>query len=340
MAERLTQSSSARPSFCLRFLPGFLSLIATAFWFWLPVPADAAFAGASRLYHTLWMLLPSPHLLQALSQGAFLLAVLLLVPRMLPAKTPCPTAAAAQSLVWLALLIPLQPWFAASLAGDPLPLALACMFGAWSLSLAATDHSRTPWLGAAGLLCGLGAGLSLFTLTGLLPLGVYLLMQLRKEKPALWKGLLFLVLGFAVGLLPEWASLRERMPLSLSPDAAHALSAFRHLYTALGVLGLALMGLALLVTLLQKQPVLLGLLLPAWLLQKAFLGLAGTPPRLLGASLVLPAIFFGYGAFRIARGLENGLQSVHPVAAKVLMRAIPILILLAFSLWSWNRLAA
>jgi len=340
MAERLTQSAPSSTPRWSGFAPALLLGAALLFWLLLPAATPEAVESGSRLYTGLLGLFQGRvQILQALAATLLAGAAMSMARPLLPPKSPKPAIASAQSLILLALVIPLHPWFADSLAGSAVTLSLAGMLGSWSLALIALRADRRHLLGLAGLLSGISISLSFMGVSGLLPLGILLLLHTRKTGRAGFAGLGLFALGLIIGLLPELQTLPERLGGLREFDAAHPLLSLRNTYTGLGIAGLLFLTLALLVGLLQKQSVILGLMLPCWLLQKLLLGFSGTPARLLGAALLIPALLYGYGIFRIVRGLETGLQAVSATYAKAVMRVTPVLLLLLFSFWAWRQFA-
>ncbi len=319
-------------------MPFLLLGAVTAFWLMLPAQAPESLDSGSRLYAALLGLFGGQvKLLQILGSVLLAGAAMSLARPLLPAKAPASAIASARSLILLSLVIPLHPWLVESFRGSAVTLSMACMFASWSIALLAMRGGRGHLPGLTGLLAALGVSLSLFAAAGLPPLAILILLHIRKTGKKALGGLGLFLLGLLTGLLPEWNTFAQRLMALQNFDPSHPLLSIQNTHTELGIAGILFLALALLVGILQKQSLILGLLIPCWLLQKLLLGFSGTPTRLLGAAMLIPALLYGYGVFRIVRGLETGLQSVNPRSAKAVMRLTPPLLLLAFSFWAWRQ---
>ena len=275
--------------------------------------------------HAAWMLLPFFVLL--------LTACGSLSRRLLPAKTPLPAARLAQSLGIVCVAAPLMLRSQAAWSAHPALPAAALLFSGWAVFLQAMERPQRYLAALGGLLLGLAAGFDPIAAPGILPPLVWAALQLRRNQtPSPLPRTVILVVGIGVGLLLT----RPQLPaVSASFDWAHLQAALHDTRTRFGIAGLALMFLALLVGTLQKNTVLLGLLLATYLLQKAALGLfsAPTPPQLTALALI-PALLLAYGLFRILRGIESGVHSVQPDRAKWVAPALLLLLLIAFKVWT------
>ena len=337
MSDRLTHSSAGTRTPPLTLLPWLLPLLALLLWGLLPGAATEPPPASTRL-------LPAIQMLHARSAGWLQLLPLAAIPTLLmslsctllPPKSPQAARLNCRLLVLACLLIPLQPWFLTLRAPDPLPWALAAMLGAWQLTLNTRAEQRSRW-GAIGLLAGLAVSLHLLTAPGLLPLLVRFAQQQRRNRKTLAAAALLLLLGLGVGLAPDLRALPLRLAALPAFDLQHPLQSLAQLPPQLGTAGLLFLLLGLLAGCLQRNSFLLLFLLPTWLLQKLALGFAEADPRTRGVLLLIPALLYGYGIYRLLRGLESGLARARPEAARWVMRLTPYLMILLFSIWTWRQ---
>lgn len=335
MSDRLTHSSRATaPAWTRLVLPALLLIIAAVLARFHGAVPSAIPDGAHPLYRSLpdpWALFPV--------QAAFLLSLCLgsglLLRRMLPPKTAPATRVLAAALGTAAAPILLLEPFVGSLAAEPALPSMALLVFGWWLFLCDGEGSKRTLAGPAGLLAGLALCLDPLSLAGVLPVAGWLLVSLAMKRDRAALRLWLWAVGLGVGLIPMVAG---RVDFNLGLETAAHPGHLRELFLGQGAPGwwtLPFVLLALLAGILQRQRVLLGLVLPAFALQL----LAWTfQPLVIGeravAALVPWTWLTAYGLFRLLRGVEQGVRGVSAKKAKTVPLFFIALVLLATAAWA------
>ncbi|MDF3128661.1 hypothetical protein P0Y35_05585 [Kiritimatiellaeota bacterium B1221] len=210
----------------------------------------------------------------------------------------------------------------------------ALMLASWIFVL--SDHSKnTLYAVASGLFAGLACAVSPLYLSGALALFLFSLFQsgetwkTKASKQCLW------ILALFSGMTPilyRDLPLMQDEPL-FSPEFIRSSLQFVMQNTPIWSWAFVIVGL--LVALLQKQKILLGLVLPFFLLLLLSIGVLpsiyflpgepqGTFPHevyvlswSIAPTLLLPTAWFtAYGMLRVLRGIEQGVRKANPAQAK------------------------
>ncbi len=242
----------------------------------------------------------------------------LLLQALLPPKSPLVTRRLAQCLGISATLLWVVPSFSASPALPAWALALA----AWLLFLWSAERPKALLAAPAGLLGALALTFDLQILAALPPILLWMSGALLRNPKTQLPRAAGLLAGLVIGLLPFLTGRIDFVcPYRSAPGPLHLplLPPGTWFFIALGGI----------VALLQRLPVFLGLLLPAFAL--------GLSLQLYGLSpLILPLAqswLCAYGLFRLLKGVENGVRNLNPERAKVLPRAYLLLHLAALGAW-------
>lgn len=336
MSERLTQHPVRQGHRWVTWIPGILHLVfaivlgATAPRTWeLPESPGTPYLRLCRALPAHGG--PILHLLLTL---ALLWGAGKLVRALLPPKSPAATGTLAQSLGSSTLFIALTPWFQELLYPNTLLPALTALTWAQLTLLHSLSPGKHPLAALSGLLSGLTAGLSFYAGLGIVPLGIWMLTDLFRKTEQALRRIAFFTAGMVIALLPFAREIPERVrEAPFAPeDWTQSLTP---LFTAFGVGGLLLLLLGLLVGTLQKNRILLTLILSTGLLLKAGHIAIGSPnPLQTGAILFYPGLLCAYGIFRILKGVESGVHAVNPAKAKSITLLMLILLLVGLKIWA------
>jgi hypothetical protein len=324
MSNRLTYSAiSAPPAWTRLVLPGMLLLSAIAL---LGVPDLTGFSFNDQIEIPAQMTLCL--ILVTLSA--------LLIQETLPAKAPAGAKALATAIaapLSLLFLVPnLQTLSVPGLTGWSLLVA------GWLFFLNARDRSKV-WMLASGLCAGLAVSLDPMCLSGLLPLTLWNLADVFSKKQQSSLPFLLLLLSLTLGFLPLF--------LGTSPSPAPFFNSFaveplrdtvRLFFETLPVAAYPFLLIGVLICFLQKQPVMLRLILSTLLLHLLLTGFRPAP-----ATLVYPGFWLvtswitAYGILRLMRGIEQGIRNVSNPKAKRFPALATFLCILSFGFWVLSR---
>ncbi|MDA3872946.1 MAG: hypothetical protein PF795_03185 [Kiritimatiellae bacterium] len=250
----------------------------------------------------------------------------------LPKKAPEGTKACATAIGGPLVLIILFPYLQmlslASLIGSGLMLA------GWLFFLNAQNRSFV-WMLASGLCGGLAVSLDPMTVSGLIPLALWNVIRIsRKPKTQLRLGLLWL-LALTVGFAPLFLG---TIPLPAPYFASFIPAPLSHslgkVLQNLPIAAYPFLLTGLLIACLQKQPVVLGLLLGTFLLRLVLTGFRPIQGHAVDPGLLLPAAWVtAYGVLRVMRGIEQGIRNVNSAKAKRFPAAATLVCLLACGVW-------
>ena len=332
MSERLTHSASASAPGWTRLTAPALALLTALVLLGL---APDVFPAVSETSHPLYRLLPTRWivplqmaclLLLSLSSGALLRALL-------PPKTAAASKAVAVAAGMSLPLFLLRPFLPEALGAAPGLAAWAFLTASWIQMLEGGLSKRRFLSALSGLLAGLALVMAPSTLAGALPAGLWLVAATVKTPKTGGVRLGLWLAGLAVGLLPLWTgrvTFHPAFSSSIEPDAVREVG--RSLVDGLAWWGLALVALALLVGLLQRLPVLLGLILPTTLLLVVGNLLR---PTVSDAAVLLPWTWLAaYGALRVMRGVEQGVRNVNHVRARLVPGLFVLLFAAALAGWA------
>lgn len=340
MSDRLTHSAQTpAPTWTRLALPALLLITAAVL---------ARFHGAAPTVipdeaHPLYRLLPGFHAL-FMVQDAFLLLLCLgsglLLRRMLPAKTAPATRTLAAALGVVVPPMLLSQIYVDAIAALP---SMALLVFSWLLFLSGKEAKR--FLSAsAGLLAGLSLCLDPLSLAGVAPVAVWLTVSAIASGKTGGVRLLLWLIGLGIGILPIFT---DWVGFDLGLEAPLQTRHLRLLFMGHGprflphwALPFVLLGL--LAGLLQRQKVLLGLVLPTFALQ--LLGWTFQPllmERQALAALAPLAWLTAYGLFRLLRGVEQGVRNVNAKKAKTVPLFFIGFTLAAYAGWAvWLYLPA
>lgn len=207
------------------------------------------------------------------------------------------------------------------------------MVSSWMFQLYGQNKGMI-WTMASGITGGLACSISPVCLSGVIPL---LFFSFFHNSPS-WKNrclhLLVWILFLIVGLIP---ALTMPVPLEayrftgFNPEIIKAGFIFSAENAPLWSWVFVLIGLV--VSLLQRQPILLGLILPSLLLRLIFAGTMTTSFWAPDSTLLLPfAWLTAYGMLRVLRGIEQGVRNVDPKQAKMIPAIGTAIFVVGFSL--------
>lgn len=313
MSNRLTSSSGSKTPGWIQLFP-FLFAGVTACLVFLQLPAEAPMV--SEEAHPLYLRLPSPLWVGYLQAASLLLVFLFsgwISGAMVPPKSPGGGRVLARCL---GMAIP-----AAFLTFRiPDGLGPQTLFPAWALalgSLATLLHAREGlWqmmAGLSGLLAGLALTLHALSLVVLIPAALWAVTAAITQSKTRGLPLALFAVGTVAGLFPVIIGVS---PFALGITGSMSLEGLAQIGTLfLDVFtwwSLPFFLLAFVAAVFQRQGVFLGVLLPILVLE-----------LLLGATFVDPlpeeqfflllpmSWLLGYGVFRLAKGIEQGIRSVN-----------------------------
>lgn len=289
--------------------------------------------------HALYRRLPSPRwtaALQALAMVWMFLASGALLRHLLPEKTSAGARSAAGVFGTLLPAILLYAYIPDALGPQPLfPAWTLALLGALALFTVPPSLYR-PLLGFCGVGSGLALSLDASTLPVVIPTAGWVLVKsLRTPKAAAVDPLLW-CLGLAAGLAPIFLGLAPfatgLVPSEGLPGLPEIPGLLLNTFTWWSV-PFALLGL--LAAAVQLRLVLLGWMLPVWVLQ---ILMASNRPDLLSDTqffVRLPgAWLIAYGAFRLVKGVEQGVRSLNPKKAKPVLPLASGALLTACTAWA------
>lgn len=315
MSDRLTSSpSSSQPAWTLLAYPLILLLVSIAL---IPLQmTDDSYQFPLSLGQSVFMVSPQAF--------AFLILCAqsgLLIRCLLPLKSPAALkafAAVCGTAIPFVFLQGFIPFFAnpfLNFAGA------ALMVFSWILLIYANNKTLV-WSVGSGLCSGLACSIAPICFSGLFALLFYRLLQsgtpLKKKLigTSLWIG------SALCGLIP---ALNGSIPFPLyQPDAFSVeflQAALNFLWRNTPLWTWFFMALGLGVGVLQKQKIILTLLLPFFILRILFSGLLPLEFRGIESTILLPLAWLtAYGFLRLVRGIEQGVRNASPQKAK----AIPL----------------
>lgn len=288
--------------------------------------------------HALYRSLPSPmwtgHV-QALSLVLIFLASGGLLRFLTPEKASADVRAAALVFGGAGSAFLLNGFIPRALGPQPL-------YPAWALSLigalalfSVKKPLHRPLLGIGGLLSGLALSLDTGALPAVLPALAWLLLKIPRAPKTGGLDALLWGLGLAVGLAPVFLGFTPfvmgLVPSQGLPGLEKLPSPLLQTFTWWSV-PFAL--LALLAAVLQLRLVCLGWMLPVALLQLLWAANRQDPLPDTLFFVCLPAAWLvSYGAFRLVKGVEQGVRGLNPKKAKPVLPLATGALLLACSAW-------
>lgn len=218
------------------------------------------------------------------------------------------------------------------------------MIFAWILTIFA-NAKNSLWVIASGLCIGMACSISPICLAGLLALFTYLLFQ---KADSLKKKLFHMFLWSASAICGLIPAINNTLPLPpyRNPEILNTgfiQDGLSLIWENTPIWAWAFVLLGLLVALLQKQKILLSLILPFFLFHLLFNGFiplkfwnvrTSTPNELLwqaSPTLLLPLAWFtAFGILRMVRGFEQAGRKIHPQHAKAIPQIATIGFLCGF----------
>lgn len=259
-----------------------------------------------------------------------------LIQQTLPAKAPEGIKALATAIAGPLTLVSLYP-FPDTLSPTALT-GIVLMTAGWIFFLLAPGRSPV-WMVASGLCGGLAVSLNPLNLSGLLPLSLWNVLRISKNSTHQLRPGLFWLLALTLGFAPLYlGTLPVSAPYFTSFHLPHIITSLRSIWQSLPVPVLPFLFIGLLIGCLQKQPVVLGLLLGGFLLRLGLIGFRPAPGSIFDPGLLLPAVWAAaYGVLRVLRGMEQGIRNVNQAKAKRFSAPATLLCIFLFGTWALSR---
>lgn len=193
----------------------------------------------------------------------------------------------------------------------------ALMISGWTFVLYAAN-AKLIWTVASGLTLGLACSFSPVCMSGAIALLFYLLLE-KGQKPVEKLRLILLWLAaWVCGFIP---ALNGSIPLPLYERSVFSqefmLAGLQFMWGNIPVWAWGFAALGLLIAILQRQSILLRLLLPYLVLRVLLAGFSPLEFWGIESTLLIPLAWLtAYGMLRVLRGIEQGVRNLHPEQAK------------------------
>jgi hypothetical protein len=289
--------------------------------------------------HELYLRLPSPmwtSRLQTLALTIVLLLSGLLVRLLVQAKASGHARTLATILGCAVPAFLLAPLLSSALGPQPL-------FPAWGLALLsgvllfpAGDAGRRPLLCLSGLAAGLSLSLDAATMPVTAASLLWVITSAIRSPRTGSMGLVLWATSLLAGMLPVFLGMSPFAPGLVFAEGLPGLADVPAQVLRILTWGsLPFLLLALLAACVQLQWILLGWMLPIGLLQLLLAATRTDPLPETEFFLILPFTWLvSYGAFRLIKGVENGVRNVNANASKNIMPGIGGFTLMVYTAWA------